>query len=390
MLLKRLYSLSVIKRDNKKEVDDSWKWTSNYFKDHWNRETFGPKLVKNSNISKRSISDKDGQFWTLNVEAKKRHIGLRPQSELEQAIVDATAAISCRSSSKAKFEVAASEHSILRTTDKTVTGEASEFSYKVNPLLNLHRKPLDPSDLTGSATIVERGRNESKLAGVPSVTSILRETMPVKQKLALQAWEERMVLQMGRDAFDKMQASTLRRGRNLHSALESYFTHGSLEIPTKDISDTVSVCHLESIKDTIGRFERPAYALESQVYHSRLNYKGYMDAVAFYGHNKKKKLVLVDWKTSAKEKLTLAATFEAPIQVAAYVGALNHDPRYAVQVAYSMLVIVYNDGRPATAINMSTKQLEKYWTLWLQRLQLYNMMMAFNDGPETNDKPVTV
>ena len=26
--------------------EDEWKWNSNYFKNQWNRETFGPKLTK--------------------------------------------------------------------------------------------------------------------------------------------------------------------------------------------------------------------------------------------------------------------------------------------------------------------------------------------------------
>ena len=26
--------------------DEEWKWKSNYFKNHWNRETFGPKIRK--------------------------------------------------------------------------------------------------------------------------------------------------------------------------------------------------------------------------------------------------------------------------------------------------------------------------------------------------------
>ena len=71
---------------------------------------------------------------------------------------------------------------------------------------------------------------------------------------------------------------------------------------------------------------RPALSLESQVIHPTLNYVGYFDALAY--HKKSKKVVLIDWKTSEKKKSTLAKTFDAPLQVAAYVGALNHDSRY--------------------------------------------------------------
>ena len=61
------------------------------------------------------------------------------------------------------------------------------------------------------------------LANVPSVTRILNETMPVEQKMRLQAWEEKMVYKMGRSAFEKMQELIMKRGHRLHSAIGKYF-----------------------------------------------------------------------------------------------------------------------------------------------------------------------
>ena len=55
-----------------------------------------------------------------------------------------------------------------------------------------------------------------------------------------------------------------------------------------------------------------------QVVHPTLNYVGYMDGLAV--HLPSQKVILIDWKTSKKDKLTLAATFDAPIQIAAYAG----------------------------------------------------------------------
>lgn len=53
-----------------------------------------------------------------------------------------------------------------------------------------------------------------------SVTRVLKATMPVERRLALQRWEERLVQQMGREKFDEMQQLTLIRGERLHSAIQ--------------------------------------------------------------------------------------------------------------------------------------------------------------------------
>ena len=127
--------------------------------------------------------------------------------------------------------------------------------------------------------------------------------------------------------------------------------------------------HLKSISPVIEKFHRPALALESQVIHPTLNYVGYFDGLAV--HTPSKKVTLIDWKTSKKDKLTLAATFDAPIQIAAYAGALNYDERYPYQVENALIGVVYNDGKMATLIHMDKYQLVKHWLIWLDRLKLY-------------------
>lgn len=43
-------------------------------------------------------------------------------------------------------------------------------------------------------------------------------------------------------------------------------------------------------------------------------------------------MVLIDWKTSEKPKPVVNMTYDAPLQVAAYIGAMNADPNYDVEV----------------------------------------------------------
>ncbi len=420
-IVKRHFCASV--RRSSKKADDSWKYTSNYFNNSWNRQIYG--AVKSDDdlvlaeISKQNgyfsekpkikKKDNDEDYWIDTVQEKisthKIQASLSKQSDLERSIASASLDLQdashvykpavVKNESKVShpnfdyqvpesiFPVALDKVSRKQNKERNRELKRQEFDKRFSS----ERHPL----LTKSKPLVSKfGDLESLIAdtikfkradcvpdfNTPSVTKILKETMPVKRKLALQAWEERMIAQMGRENFELMQQNTLARGERLHEAVEEYFDSGELpDAHGSNIEDEVSQKHLRSIGEAITKFQTPAVALESQVQHPDLNYKGYLDAVASYNN---KKLVLVDWKTSNKDKLTLSATFDAPLQIAAYVGALNHDVRYPFQVEQAMIVVVYNDGRPASVINMTTKQVEKYWNEWLGRLKLYAKMKEFN------------
>ncbi|KAK9511378.1 hypothetical protein O3M35_000044 [Rhynocoris fuscipes] len=107
--------------------------------------------------------------------------------------------------------------------------------------------------------------------------------------------------------------------------------------------------------------------LESHVVHERLAYRGIIDCVAKYKH----KPVIIEWKRSDKKKIVLENTFDAPLQLCAYLGAMNFDNNYPLQVEGGIVVVAYSDGSPADIFTLSMEDCENYWKRWLVRLKQY-------------------
>ena len=91
------------------------------------------------------------------------------------------------------------------------------------PLQNKSKPLFKIGQVLLSGTIRHSRKDEpEEFRNTPSVTRILKETMPVESKLRLQIWEEKMIAEMGRDGFEKMQQLTLKRGHRLHSTIGIY------------------------------------------------------------------------------------------------------------------------------------------------------------------------
>ena len=205
-------------------------------------------------------------------------------------------------------------------------------------------------------------------SSLPSVTRVLAATMSEQSKRALAAWEDRMTRQLGEAGFRQHKLDTFARGHTLHGMVETYFETGCLP-DIAEVEDPVSKLHVISFSTAMASFSSPL-AIESAVQHPELGYRGVVDCVARLGDQ----LVLVDWKTSEREKKRPSDLYDNPLQLAAYLGAINADPRYSGlggNITSAAVCVVHNSGLPAVTHQFSVEEMENYWQIWLQRLQLF-------------------
>ncbi|KFO77394.1 Mitochondrial genome maintenance exonuclease 1, partial [Cuculus canorus] len=201
---------------------------------------------------------------------------------------------------------------------------------------------------------------------MPSVTRILQQTISPQQAFYLERWKQKMILELGKDGFEEYTKNLFLQGELFHAALESIFL--SEERAAKEQREDAAISgYLSSVQHVLEDIS-DVKALESAVQHETLQYLGLVDCVAKY----RGQLCVVDWKTSEKPKPLLKNTFDNPLQVAAYIGAINHDANYDFQVSScGLIVVAYKNGSPAHPHFMDPGLCSQYWNKWLLRLEEY-------------------
>nr|KAG5700871.1 hypothetical protein BaRGS_012278 [Batillaria attramentaria] len=94
-------------------------------------------------------------------------------------------------------------------------------------------------------------------------------------------------------------------------------------------------------------------------------------------------LYVIDWKTSSKPKPLLSNLYDNPLQVAAYLGAINLRAEFTSKfgvVDHAAIVVAYQNGQPAHIHRMKPAMCQHYWTQWCQRLHQYWAMVAAEKG----------
>nr|XP_045012212.1 mitochondrial genome maintenance exonuclease 1 isoform X2 [Jaculus jaculus] len=198
---------------------------------------------------------------------------------------------------------------------------------------------------------------------IPSVTRILQQTMTSEQIFFLERWRQRMIQELGEDGFAEYTSNIFLQGKRFHEHLEHLLSpQGNL----KEKNEHLECGYMESVQHILKDISG-VRALESAVQHESLKYAGLLDCVAKY----QGQLCVIDWKTSEKPKPFIWNTYDNPLQVVAYMGAINHDANYSFQVQCGLIVVAYKDGSPAHPHFMDSELCSQYWTKWLLRLEDY-------------------
>ncbi|CAN8000532.1 unnamed protein product [Ixodes hexagonus] len=244
------------------------------------------------------------------------------------------------------------------------------------PIFNYLRDDLS-TDATGDETegVSSAETKTEASSGFPSVTAILRDTMDPLSKRRLELWKEKMVAELGQEGFAIYQELLLNRGKSLHRNIHELLSGR----PKEEVSvEPENAGHWASVQDLLREIS-PVRYLETPVSHPHLQYHGIADCLISSPLDNGRRclrcfrdqLVLIDWKTSKKPKPRLSDTFDNPLQVAAYIGALNYDDNYKIQVKEALIVIAYEDGSPCQVHRMGPVVCQRNWERWLQRLGTY-------------------
>ncbi|NWW06841.1 MGME1 exonuclease, partial [Oreocharis arfaki] len=228
------------------------------------------------------------------------------------------------------------------------------------PLINPSKRILPA--ISDSNAPMKIGLQRTKM---PSVTRILQETLSPQQVFYLERWRQKMIEELGKEGFEEYTKNLFLQGERFHSALESIFLSEEKAAKVQGEDDVVAgyLSSVEHVLEDISEVK----ALESGVHHETLQYLGLVDCVAKY----RGRLCVIDWKTSEKPKPFLQNTYDNPLQVAAYIGAINHDANYDFQVRCGLVVVAYKNGSPAHAHFMDPDLCSQYWNKWLLRLEEY-------------------
>uniref|UniRef100_A0A0N5AVP5 PDDEXK_1 domain-containing protein n=1 Tax=Syphacia muris TaxID=451379 RepID=A0A0N5AVP5_9BILA len=138
--------------------------------------------------------------------------------------------------------------------------------------------------------------------------------------------------------------------------------------------DETVISYVRSALPLLRKFDPTSeIAVEQNVIHPNLYYFGRFDAIIRY----KDTFFLIDFKTNDSSSMKLGNDvghfYSGPLQIAAYIGAVNCLPAYSSlsTVKTGAIVNVKEDGSEADFNEISFSKLEEFWFIWLKRVQRF-------------------
>jgi hypothetical protein len=210
--------------------------------------------------------------------------------------------------------------------------------------------------LTGK-TVRRSGRSffqddQSRL--LPSVSTILNATKPREAREALAQWRSRL----GTAEATRITTTASRRGSQTHKQLRQFLEGRVASCPES------ARPYWQSLQPVLAELDA-VRLVESPVFHYDLGYAGRVDCVVSY----RGVPCLCDWKTADVPKSSIDRLYDAPLQLAAYCGAVNHC--YSdLKLNHGMVVVALPD-QPAQVFWFETAAVRDYWQQWRDRLEQF-------------------
>jgi hypothetical protein len=190
----------------------------------------------------------------------------------------------------------------------------------------------------------------------PSVTTILNATKPQAERDRLNNWKSRV----GMEEATRISTTASRRGTQTHKHIERY-------LPGENpICPEGSLPYWESIKPVLEDINQ-IRLVEGSVFHYNMRYSGKVDCVASY----KGVPCVCEWKTADKLKGSIEKLYEHPLQLTAYLEAVNeYYQDYDIQITHALLVVAIPKTE-AEVFWFSPTAVENYWHEWEKRVAEY-------------------
>jgi len=188
------------------------------------------------------------------------------------------------------------------------------------------------------------------------VTTVLNATRPPEAREALARWRDRL----GAEEAGRVAIAASRRGTLTHTQLRHHLMGNPVPCP-----DLIRP-YWESLQPVLADIEA-VHLVETTVFHYDLGYAGKVDCVVNYQGTP----CLVDWKTGDRPKGSIERLYDAPLQVAAYCGAVNHRLQEEGVQVRSARVVVALPNQAAEVFTFDPETLMGYWEQWQERLALF-------------------
>lgn len=162
----------------------------------------------------------------------------------------------------------------------------------------------------------------------PTVSNVIEIGQPLPS--ALLEWQFQKIRVLGHDGFYKYKSDSLRVGNIFHrfiaNQLRTKRENVEASWPT-DLSEYEGVIDVKRFEQLNQVFKRvgKVILIETDCTHKNLFYVGRIDCLAYFDDE----LFLIDWKINETRRETIVDLYDAPIQIAAYLGAYLNDPKHA-------------------------------------------------------------